>query len=120
MVTAIPDLWPAVIEPSPVLTPVVILRQQGVNLGAKTHNIAFGDVETRPVPPPADVPRQDPAAPADMRHTLVISAPLINYRVPLLAVRHGLDPYPASVVSLRSSEGPTQVNGPDELLEALK
>ena len=83
----IPDLWPSDLLPPPTTpTPIAILKQQGEALGARTHNFVFGEVETEP----------NPEGTA-FTHKLMLAAPFIRYRKPMLYVHHGLQPFPAEV-----------------------
>ena len=83
-----PDLWPTdLLSPPLAPTPIAVLKQQGKALGARTHNFVYGEVETEPNPQGTT-----------FAHKLVLVAPFIRYRRPLLYVNHGLHPYPATVV----------------------
>jgi hypothetical protein len=85
--TEIPDLWPTDLTGPAIFTPVVILRRQGEALGARTHNLVRGEVETRPT-----------SNGTMFEHSFVLVAPLIRYRFPLLKVSHKVGGYPATLV----------------------
>ncbi|HUR54352.1 MAG TPA: hypothetical protein VMZ71_09485, partial [Gemmataceae bacterium] len=81
-----PDLWPSDLVGEATLTPVAILRRQGEALGGRTSNFVYGEVESRPV-----------ASGAGFEHTLVLIAPFLRFRFPLVNVSHGIALYPVQV-----------------------
>jgi hypothetical protein len=85
-VAEIPDLWPADLTGPAKLTPVVILRRQGEALASRTHNLVRGEVETRPF--------NDGKG---FEHNLVLVAPFLRFRFPLLRVSHRVSGYPATL-----------------------
>ncbi len=84
MNTAIPDLWPDDIVAAAEPSPATVLRQQGYLLGQKTRNFVVGEVKSS-------------GSATEFNHEFWISAPLLNVRVRLLWVQHGLQFYPAKV-----------------------
>ncbi len=84
MNTTIPDLWPADIIPPDQPSPVAVLRQQGYLLGQKTRNFVVGEV-------------QSSGSPREFNHEFWISASLLNVRVRVCSVQHGIRFYPAKV-----------------------
>jgi hypothetical protein len=85
MSTAIPDLWPPDFRVVSQPSPASILRQQGYLLGQRTQNLVVGEVESKT------------RGPGEFVHTLAISAPLLEYRQPIMHVEHKLEFYPADV-----------------------
>ena len=119
MATAIPDLWPEVIEPDQVLAPSLILRQQANNLGERTHNIVVGEVESRALARNRSaVLKYFPDA--EIEHTFFISAPLVGVRVPIIVLQHGLSAYPSVVETSRIKSNPTQIDSSDALIDFLR
>jgi hypothetical protein len=113
MNTTIPDLWPPDFGTSAQPSPAVILRQQAYLLGQRTKNFVIGEV-------------QSTGNPADgFSHDFTISAPLLNYRQPILFVRHKIDRYPAELVA-RKVKTPSQIEPPilaksaDEFIQILR
>jgi hypothetical protein len=96
----VPDLWPSDLFGPPTLLPVTILRRQGEALGSKTGHLVAAVVETRVIPPGDQ-----------FEHTLVLVAPVLRFRRPLLRVTHGHRPFPVTVAGLdltrQQSTGPT-------------
>lgn len=85
MNTAIPDLWPADFGITQQPSPASILRQQGYLLGQHTQNFVVGDVDSRSEKPNGFI------------HVFSLSAPLLDFRQPLLHARHGVDYYPVEL-----------------------
>lgn len=84
MNTAIPDLWPDDIVAQAEPSPASVLRQQGYLLGQKTRNFVVGEVRSS-------------GTAAEYNHEFWVSAPLLNVRVRLFRVEHGVRFYPAKV-----------------------
>jgi hypothetical protein len=110
------DLWPPDLlggEHTP--TPIGILRQQGEALGARTHNFVLGEVETSP-----------DSNGTMFTHSLMLVAPFLRYRKPLLKVYHAVLPFPAEVVEgdlTRTSDKEPwrqKVNDENELRDRLQ
>lgn len=100
------SLWPTDFgERSDVLTPLAILRQQGSILGEQTKNIVFGRVST-----------------SSEGDTFVqqfsVQCPPLGYSTNLIAVKHGIDLYPATVI-LANEQGPYQDARNSEELKAI-
>jgi hypothetical protein len=118
-ITDIPDLWPNDLIGPATVTPMAILRRQGEALGAKTHNIVSGEVETRTGPKGTK-----------FEHDFVLVAPFLRFRFPLLRVSHGVQAFPATVVETdltgqsRQRKGlklwNKEVTTEDELIKALE
>lgn len=85
--TLVTDLWPTDLFGAPSTpTPVAVLRQQGEALGARTHNFVLGEVDTESNPQGTV-----------FTHKLMLVAPFLRYRKPMLYVHHDLQPFPAEV-----------------------
>ena len=109
MTGPIPNLWPENFGESDKLTPVSILKQQGVYLGQKTNNLVIGEVRS--------------LAGADfVRHFFELSAPLMGYNHSLFYIEH--DPvklYPVEIKSRGGVLGPEgKADTPDQFLAELK
>lgn len=112
-----PDLWPSDLFTAPAPpTPIAVLKQQGKALGARTHNFVFGEVETQP-----------DTEGTSFVHSLMLVAPFLRYRKPMLAVEHGTQPYPATVTETDLTRHPATgeywshtVNNVQELQERLR
>ncbi len=91
------DLWPDDLAPlTPEPTPAAILRQQGRLLGQKTGNAVYGEVRSE----------QDGNGPSEVRpnkftHSFQLTSGYLRYSRPILYVQHGLQPYPADVISVK-------------------
>ena len=85
MSTAIPDLWPADFGIAHQPSPASILRQQGHLLGQHTQNFVVGEVDSKSERPDGFI------------HVLYLAAPLLDFRQPLLHVRHKVDYYPVEL-----------------------
>jgi hypothetical protein len=117
MPSAILDLWPPDLFPAPAThprPPVALLRQQGRALGARTHNFVLCEVET-----------ESNAEGTIFTHKLVLVAPFLRYRAPLLVLSHGLQPYPADLLNthltgLNQQTWQRQVKDEQELQEGLR
>jgi hypothetical protein len=102
------SLWPTDFgEQSDLLTPLAILRQQGAMLGEKTKNIVLGRVSTQS------------EGETFVQRFSIQCAPL-GYQTELIAVKHGIDLYPATVVVARDQGPYKDANSPEELKELLK
>jgi hypothetical protein len=84
MSPTIPDLWPVDLVTTRGPSPASILRQQGYLLGQKTRNFVVGQVNSS-------------GSPDEFNHEFWVSAPLLNVRVRLCLVQHGVRFYPARV-----------------------
>jgi hypothetical protein len=98
MSTVIPDLWPTDFGQSVQPSPSAILRQQGYLLGQRTKNFVIGEV-------------QSSGTSQGFWHEFFISAPLLNFRQPLLLVEHGMDLYPAKLKA-RNVKNPNKTDRP--------
>jgi hypothetical protein len=102
------SLWPESFGEVALLTPVAILREQGVALGEQTKNIVVGRVHT------AGEEQQF------YQNFELYCAPL-GYRVHLLQVRHTIDLYPATIfVTGEAPDASLSASTPDEFKEKLK
>ena len=118
MNSVIPDLWPAIDEPT-LPPPVAILRQQGIALGQRTANLVYGEVKT------ISYPEQ-----GAFTHVLWVVAPFLGFRTPILVASHKLDLYPVEVGSWRlpapegqayyTADNPTKTTTEEEFKEAIK
>lgn len=97
MSAAIPDLWPPDIAVSDEPSPASILRQQGYLLGQKTRNFVVGEVRSS-------------GTPDQFNHEFWVSAPLLNVRVRLFRVWHGIQFYPAKVQAFEVRDLPPSGN----------
>jgi hypothetical protein len=89
MGSVISNLWPADLAPTLERTPLTILKEQAVRLGAMTKNLLEGHVDTTRVP--------DATSPEQLafRHSFKVVAPTLDgYAWELLVVKHRLEPYP--------------------------
>ncbi|MBN9120064.1 MAG: hypothetical protein J0I06_13020 [Planctomycetes bacterium] len=114
MSATIPDLWPQDLFTTPTVTPVAVLRQQGETLGARTHNFVRCEVDT-----------ESNADGTIFTHKLMLVAPFLRYRAPLLMLHHKLQPYPATLENTPLTGRVLQawhraVNNEQELREALR
>ena len=102
MSTAIPDLWPSDIAAVAVAppSPVTILRQQGYLLGQKTQNFVIGEVESG-------------GSDRAFQHSFFISATLLNTRVHVFTVQHGIELYPAKIHTVWGKEPRLSNEAPD-------
>ena len=111
----IPDLWPDDLNGDAARTPIAILRRQGEALGTRTQNFVYGEVESRPF----DNGKQ-------FEHVLVIQAPFLRFRFPLLRITHGLALFPTKVAETDLTKDQTSaywnvtVNTEAELIEAIR
>ena len=78
------DLWPDDIEQTILKAPVTILKEQGVLLGRKTHNIVEGEVPTM-------------STSNGFEFTFYLYGPALDYRYRLLTISHSVDLYPVGV-----------------------
>ena len=101
------SLWPMDFGEIVMLTPLAILRQQGAALGEQTKNIVIGRVTT-----------QSEGDTFVQRFSLYC-APL-GYQTELIAVKHGIDLYPATVVVANEQSLHPSANNPEELKGVLK
>lgn len=101
------NLWPANLEVPDVPTPGFILRQQAKGLGERTAGLVDGEVTTV-------------IKDGQFLHRFYARTPLLDYRLVLFEVRHGIDPYRATIVWPKGFAGPREVDGPDELRGVLK
>jgi hypothetical protein len=90
MSTVIADYWPEKLITKTVISPASILREQGYKLGDKTKNYVIGEVRSQ-----ADSGSQ-------FLHTLHLTCTLLNYEIPLIAIRHGIGFYPAELIVYQS------------------
>lgn len=83
------DLWPDNISSyTGMKAPVNILREQGVILGGKTHNLVKGSV----ISSGAD-------SNGDFKHSFYLVAPALSeYRYRLLEITHSIELYPLNIV----------------------
>jgi hypothetical protein len=114
MPTTIPDLWPSDLFTAPTTTPVAVLRQQGETLGARTHNFVLCEVDT-----------ESNAEGTVFTHRLMLVAPFLRYRAPILMLNHGLQPYPAELqnthlTGLNQETWNRKVSNEEELREKLR
>lgn len=79
MATTQQSYWPDLVPPA--RTPVVVLREQAAALGASTKHLLEAEVRTESL---------DDA----FVHQMFVVAPTIDYRYPLLWIRHGPEIYP--------------------------
>lgn len=109
MPETVPSLWPTDFGEIKVLTPVTILRQQGMALGQQTQNIVVGRVSTQP-------------SAVGFRHAFSLYCPPLGYSIQLFVVFHGVDLYPAKIrVGAEGEEGSTiEAANPEEFSEKLK
>jgi hypothetical protein len=107
MAETIPSLWPTDFGEPPVLTPVAILRQQGIALGQQTQNIVVGRVST------------GPSEGGFRQHFLLYCSPLA-YETELLAVDHGIELYPATIHVTGSAGSPFVAADPEAFAQQLK
>jgi hypothetical protein len=112
----IPDLWPDDLSGDASRTPVALLRRQAEALGTRTSNFVYGEVESRP----ANNGKQ-------FEHVLVVQAPFLRFRFPLLRVTHGLALFPATVVETDLTKGQepekywnATATTEEELIEAIR
>lgn len=97
MAPSIPDLWPEdLVAGGQQTTPLAVLRRQGLALGEKTHNLVYGEVQSRAF---SDGKR--------FEHTFVLVAPLLGYRTPLLRVTHDVSLYPAQLAETDLTKEPS-------------
>lgn len=86
MTDSIPNLWPNDIGSSTLRAPVVILREQAKFLGAYTHKLVMGGIQS--VPPKNN----------QFSYTFCLIAPILNqYQFPLFTISHDIDFYPLKV-----------------------
>lgn len=84
------DFW-GDLQLSPVITPVMILREQAALLGAKTHRQIEASVETR-------------ASDGIFYHSFNLVVPALdNYTYQLFRICHGIDLYPVLVETPRGA-----------------
>lgn len=97
--TALTDLWPDDLDPVATAepTPVAVLRLQGQLLGKRTGNAVYGEVRSEQVGSGPSEKR-----PNEFMHTFLLTSGYVRYTRALLFVRHGLSPYPASFVALKT------------------
>jgi hypothetical protein len=120
MTPTIPDLWPESFGEPPLLTPVAILKQQGILLGQNTGNLVYGEVQSRGLPS------------GEFMHVLDITAPLLAFRQPTAVVLHKVELYPVRVGKAKPGDIRNQfgvpeveselqlVGSPEEFLTVLK
>ena len=101
------NLWPEDLGAAIPDTPGLILRQQAAGLGERTRGLVEGEVKT--------VTKD-----GQLIHRFYARAPLLDYRVQLFDVRHGIEPYPATVTWPRGFASPREADGPDLLVEVLR
>lgn len=81
------DLWPDLTGEPTVKSPLLILREQAVKLGAKTSNIIEAEVTANPSSRDGEL---------DIQFTL--KAPALNgYEYALFSIRQSIDLYPVSL-----------------------
>lgn len=104
----IENLWPADLDaPELPETPGQILRRQAAYLRELTRDLVEGEVAVT-------------TSGDQIVHRFYAKAPLLDYRVQLLDVAHGLDAYPARVIWPKAASPPTEVGDPDEFRAALR
>jgi len=120
MTPTIPDLWPDSFGESPTLSPLAILRQQGILLGQKTENFVYGEVRSWGHPA------------GEFAHVLEVVAPHLAFRQPIAVAYHTVDVYPAKLGrpdpkspfnhrGFPTIDGqPLEVNSAAEFMDALK
>ena len=102
------SLWPTDFgERSGLLTPLAILRQQGSMLGEQTKNIVIGRVSTQ-------------SEGETFVQRFSVYCPPLGYQTELIAVKHGIDLYPAAVIAAHESGPYPSAANPDELKAILK
>ena len=101
------NLWPEDLGAAIPDTPGLILRQQAAGLGERTRGLVEGEVKTV-------------AKDGKLLHRFYARAPLLDYRVQLFDVRHGIEPYPASVVWQKGFATPREVGSPEALGKVLR
>lgn len=102
------SLWPkdlAIDNDEP--TPGLILRQQAEFLGDLTRQLVEGDVRT--------VTSQ-----GKLIHRLYAKAPLLDYRVQIVELRHDWKPYPVDLVWKNESGSIDKAENPEELRGKLR
>jgi hypothetical protein len=106
MANNVPSLWPDDFGEETTLTPVAILREQGMALGERTQNIVLGRVLTQ-------------SDQNGFRQVFQLYCPPLAYAVTLLYVYHDIGLYPAHV-SVEGDPTTSVVTTPDELKATLK
>ncbi len=101
------NLWPEDLGAAIPDTPGLILRQQAAGLSERTRDLVEGEVKT--------VTKD-----GQLIHRFYARAPLLDYRVQLFDVRHGIEPYPASVIWPKGFATPREAGSPEVLIEVLR
>ena len=111
MSPAIPDLWPPDFGTSSQPSPASILRQQAHLLGQRTRNVVVGEIESKS------------EGRGRFLHQFVLAAPLLDFRQPLLHIRHGVEVYPVEL-AVYDDSGAHVVNisavNSEQFMSALK
>ena len=100
-----PDLWPELVAPAEISTPVSILRKQAAVLSAKTRYDLQGDVRT------------DASGDIFVHRFNIVVPALGNYSYELLTVRHDMQLYPATCYAENEGE---RVASEKELVDWLR
>jgi hypothetical protein len=100
------NLWPTDFGQEETLSPVAILRQQGLALGERTQNIVVGRVATFGIT-------------NGFRHILYLFCAPLAYQIELLTVEHSIDFYPAKITVFGEASPPQTAVGPDDFVQKL-
>ena len=102
------SLWPTDFgERLDLLTPLLILRQQGAILGERTKNIVLGRVSTH-------------SEGDSFVQRFSVHCPPLGYQIELFSVKHGIELYPATVVFPNEQGQNKEAADPDHLKTLLK